>query len=263
MASIIPLDIYAGNFPANYEDTPYNVFKSFLRRLRIDISSNSKDSGNAIVGAISTAGITYDAGPRWVQPNEADAHWHVWDRNTGAYGPDTLQVKNGPYYITLGRTSPATTTDTTATFPDKDGTVALLYDVYVPRATVILTGTTPAIDWSASGDFLYRLPANSSPTFSNVSNGEVISVSVENTGTAYTVTWPAGIKYVTGSQPATPVGSSGVDAMGVWTFLRINSITYAILRNATPVQPNSTVPTGGDAPPDYGQGKGDVNKLPY
>lgn len=86
------------------------------------------------------------------------------------------------------------------------------------------TGSTSAvsasdIDWSKSGVYSKTIVANATFTFSNTSDGLIITVAVTNSG-AYTVTWPT-VKWPGGIVPTQTV--SGTD---VYTFVKVGSVIY-------------------------------------
>lgn len=89
-------------------------------------------------------------------------------------------------------------------------------------ATVVLSTTTPAINWNSSTSFSWTLAGNSSPTFSNNTNGWDITVAITNTVLNYTVTWPTGIKWQGGSQPTQTTGAK----TDIWTFKQFGSVIY-------------------------------------
>lgn len=70
--------------------------------------------------------------------------------------------------------------------------------------------------------FFKTLGANSTFTFSNTSEGKTIVVALTNTGSNFTVTWPAGIKWQLGTPPVQTIGAK----TDIYTFIKINSIIY-------------------------------------
>jgi hypothetical protein len=62
------------------------------------------------------------------------------------------------------------------------------------------------IDWSASNSFYKTLAANTTFTFSNAVDGQVITICLLNTTSNYTVTWPT-IKWAGGTAPTMTVGA--------------------------------------------------------
>jgi hypothetical protein len=71
------------------------------------------------------------------------------------------------------------------------------------------TTTIPAsnVDWSASNSFYKALSANTTLTFSNAQDGQVITVTLLNTASNYTVTWPT-ITWAGGTAPTMVTGAN-------------------------------------------------------
>jgi hypothetical protein len=78
-----------------------------------------------------------------------------------------------------------------------------------------------AIDWATAQSFSKTLSANTTFTFSNATDGEVIIVAVTNTASNWTVTWPS----VTWSGGSAPVQSTGANT-DVYTFAKIGTTIY-------------------------------------
>jgi hypothetical protein len=76
------------------------------------------------------------------------------------------------------------------------------------RALTPATSTisASAIDWSLSNSFYKTLAANTTFTFSNAQDGQVITICLLNTTSNYTVTWPT-IKWAGGTAPTMTVGA--------------------------------------------------------
>jgi hypothetical protein len=77
------------------------------------------------------------------------------------------------------------------------------------------------IDWSLGNVFTKTLAANTTFTFSNMSDGQTIVVRLTNTASNYTVTWPT-CKWSGGVAPTMTIGAKD----DVYTFIRIGSTTY-------------------------------------
>ena len=77
------------------------------------------------------------------------------------------------------------------------------------RALTPATSTisASAIDWSASNSFYKTLSANTTFTFSNAQDGQVITVTLLNTTSNYTVTWPT-ITWSGGTAPTMVTGAN-------------------------------------------------------
>lgn len=85
------------------------------------------------------------------------------------------------------------------------------------------TVTVSALDinWSIAQTFKKTLGANSTFTFSNVTDGRTIVVALTNTSSNYTVTWPA-VTWTGGSPPVETIGAK----TDVITFVKIGSVIY-------------------------------------
>jgi len=68
------------------------------------------------------------------------------------------------------------------------------------------TISASAIDWSLSNSFYKTLGANTTFTFSNAVDGQVITICLLNTTSNYTVTWPT-IKWAGGTAPTMTTGA--------------------------------------------------------
>lgn len=113
-----------------------------------------------------------------------------------------------------------------ADFPIKNG---VLQGTFQVQPTVALSALD--IDWSIAQTFSKTLSANSTFTFSNVTDGRTIVVALTNTASNYVVTMPASVKWSGGTQPVQTVGAK----VTVWTFVRVGSVTYgSAILNFTP-----------------------------
>lgn len=96
--------------------------------------------------------------------------------------------------------------------------------------TTALSGTTPAINWNTTTTFSWTLSGNSTPTFSNATDGYDVIIGVTNTASNYTVTWPAAVIWSGGTQPTQTVGA----VKDLWGFKQIGSTIYgAVVQNMT------------------------------
>ena len=78
------------------------------------------------------------------------------------------------------------------------------------------------IDWEQGNLFTKALGANSAMTFSNERNGKTITVVVTSSG-AYTITWPAAVKWVGGTEPTMTSGNGKID---IFAFFNDGVATY-------------------------------------
>lgn len=161
---------------------------------------------------------------------------------------------NSGIYITSGQTGqfyPSSNTSFYATSGNLASTGSILYNDIVSVSTSLnsditnltITGQTlynnitglsgslyPAslnynisINWAASNTFYTILTGNSNFSFINQRDGQMITVSVSNTGNAgYVSTWPANLKW---SLQTPPTQTSG-NFTDIYTFLNITGATY-------------------------------------
>lgn len=95
----------------------------------------------------------------------------------------------------------------------------------VKSETVNATATgTVDLDWAAEDNHTLTLTGNTTLTFSNDSNGQVIVLTVAQDGTGgYTLTFPATVKWAGGTAPTQSAGASEID---VYTIIRRNGNLY-------------------------------------
>lgn len=92
-----------------------------------------------------------------------------------------------------------------------------------------LSTTTPAINWNTTTTFSWTLSGNSTPTFSNATDGFDITVAVTNTASNYSLTWPAAVQWPDGgAQPTQTLGAF----TDLWGFKQVGAVIYgAVLQN--------------------------------
>lgn len=133
-----------------------------------------------------------------------DGAWYYFD---GAlYRPIKIKVGNTSFQIEL-ISNP--TADRTQTLQNKTGTIALTSDIYTPRPTVEVFGTTPNLDWSASNSFFETIGANIVVSFTNSLPGQEIDFVVNANSPSRTVTFPSSVYPVGGA--LVPQTAPGVD----------------------------------------------------
>lgn len=104
----------------------------------------------------------------------------------------------------------------------RDGTFKAIATGGQPIGTTTLSGTAPAINWALTDTFKHTLTGNTIYTFSGVSDGFAIMLSITNTGANYTVSFPGTVKWPGGS---TPVQTIGVKT-DVWAFVSIGGTVF-------------------------------------
>lgn len=173
----------------------------------------------APLGSLSVTNQTTTPAFAYTQSNVAANSWY--GNATGSSAAPAFNTTALPVGLIPNLTGTQITTGTVATARLATSVQRLV------AASVSLSGSTPAIDWSATTVFYWTLGANSTPTFSNSTDTWSIVVSVTNTST-YTVTWPNTIKWIGGSQPVQTTGAH----TDLWGFQNVNgTVSGAILQN--------------------------------
>ena|SRR2546430_15547442 len=187
----------ADPLPLDFKGTLQDFQNRFLLNLKGTISDTQ-----VLIGQVGGSKPTSNIGP-WLNGDT----WYVW--NGSEYIPTTVKVGGAGFtvqlgsYTTVGNSTSNILADKTQLLQDKDGTIALLSDVYVGRPAVLLTGTTPTIDWSQGHHFAQTLTGNTAPRMINSQDGQTIAYSVRNNATSFTMTWTSTpVFWITGTPPA-------------------------------------------------------------
>lgn len=91
------------------------------------------------------------------------------------------------------------------------------------RITPSSVVSSTLIDWSLAKIYRKTLAANTIFTFANATDGMELEIFITNTASNYTVTWPAGIKWVGGSAPTQTVGAK----TDVYRLRQVGTTIYA------------------------------------
>lgn len=174
----------ADPLPSDFKGSMQDFQSRFLLNLK-----GTVPDGNLLRGKIGGTKPNTNIGP-WLNGST----WYVW--NGSEYVPATLKVGGAGFIVQLGDytsvgSSAIALPTYVQTLQDKDGTVALLDDIYKGRDAVVLTGTTPVIDWNLSNNFVETLSGNSTMGMDNSQDGQEIFVALRNNATSYSVTWQA------------------------------------------------------------------------
>lgn len=254
---ILPSNIALGRLPANYSGTPAEYYAAFRNRLRGYVPDDK-----VLVGYSGPNEPKLDLGP-WVH---ADPTYvgplpplEIWTWNGSRYSPMPINIgTNYTKFIRLTADAKGVSGSGglgSGTFlQDASGTVALLYDILVPRETVILSGATPSINWSKGDSFIHRLSANATYTHVAPVDGSSVFVALQNNATAFTATFP-GVKWPGGTPPVQPVGAAGKNAVGLYRFWYVINTLYGELKLSSTASPAVEVDTNpaDTAGPGYGQ----------
>lgn len=100
------------------------------------------------------------------------------------------------------------------------GTGSFVLSSKIDPASVAL-GSGTSVDWSLSSSFSKTLSANTTFTFANATDGQVIVMTVLNTASNYTVTWPT-VSWSGGSAPTQTTGAK----TDVYTFMKVGSTIF-------------------------------------
>lgn len=86
------------------------------------------------------------------------------------------------------------------------------------------------IDWSVAQTFSKTLAANSTFTFSNVTDGRTVVIAVTNTASNFTLAWPS-VKWTGNVAPVQTIGSK----TDIYTCVKIGTPIYcSVVQNFTP-----------------------------
>jgi len=126
--------------------------------------------------------------------------------STATSGTDYLPSTGGTGVTTLGTITTGVWNGTAIAVANGgtgSTTAAAAQRALTPATSTI---SASAIDWSLSNSFYKTLAANTTFTFSNAQDGQVITICLLNTTSNYTVTWPT-IKWTGGTAPTMTVGA--------------------------------------------------------
>ena len=181
----IPITFTADPLPEDFTGSLDDFQARFVQNLRGSISTDL-----VIGGRVGGSRPNTNIGP-WLNKRT----WYVWSELLQGYTPADIRVGTDGINSVLLAASP--TANRKITLQDKDGVVALLSDVRIGGDAIVLTTTTPTIDWSLGNNFVETLVGNTTIKHINSRNGQEIWVLLRNTGTSYTVTWPSDIFWET------------------------------------------------------------------
>lgn len=131
------------------------------------------------------------------------------------YASDLITVViTGGHESDAASATSATPMTGAAQTPAPSSSIRILPSIAVPSTV---------IDWSLARLYSKTLSANTTFTFVNAADGMEIEVALTNTASNYTVTWPAGVKWVGGSAPTQTVGAK----TDVYRLRQIGTTIYA------------------------------------
>lgn len=182
MSTTAPIVFADGGFPDPFTGTPEDFRAAFFMWITSTVVIDGP--GGIILGQVGGSQPLTDIGA-WLN-SDGDGSWYHWD-GVSTYVPDSVLIGNSTHFVNL--VAPGLGGDRTATFPDKDGIVAFTTDIYVPRPTIALSGTTPVIDWSTTNSFFINITAPTTFTSNLSLPSQVVFIAVTNGG-GTTLTWP-------------------------------------------------------------------------
>lgn len=146
----------------------------------------------------------------------------IFDGSTVASVQRLDIIKGGSFFV-------RSTNGNTALTIDKDGPITTVGNLTVGTNVTAKqylgtqnTISASAIDWATGTDFYKTLSSNTTFTFSNAADTLTIMVSITDTASNYTVTWPGTVRWIGGVAPTQTVGAH----TDVYTFHQINGVIY-------------------------------------
>jgi hypothetical protein len=95
----------------------------------------------------------------------------------------------------------------------------------IDNTSAALTGTTPSINVSARDTYTHTLTGNTTYSFTNIPPsgivGTVSLIITQSSSTAYTLTWPASVKWSGGTQPDDPE----ISDIDMYSFMTVDGGT--------------------------------------
>lgn len=165
--------------------------------------------------------------------------WFSREPTSHAFKPINIRVNN-----VLLQSTP--TADRRQLLNNKDGTIALLDDVYGIKNTVIVQEGLVSVDWNSGKDFMCVLSGNRRSTFYMFHSkpGMEIDLLLVNNGTNQLVnTWDPLIHWPTDTPPVVPAANTGTSAMLKVNLVNVAGIIYGEFINYTDVTPWSITDT--------------------
>ena len=97
----------------------------------------------------------------------------------------------------------------------------------IAEGHAVLSGSTPAADLSSAGSFELTLSDNTTVSFTNPPSdgtcGFTLAVTQDASGSGFTVTWPAGVKWPDGTAPEL---TADADKTDVFVFATSDGTSY-------------------------------------
>ncbi len=215
----LPMEITVGRLPLNPIMSAKELFISMVNRMKGVVSGS-----DVIVGSTDTADPSYDVGPWFRPPGVALLLWNTERWN---YTYAKVAIDNNGFEL---RADAVPHSNQTQAFQDDDGTIALTYDLYVPRDVVLLDGTSGsiALNPSTSENYYLQLHANTNIAFitDTLPEGKTLTFGVINNGTAYTFNLPGGVLWDSGMEPVQPVSGAGGSGYAEYKVTMIHTVMY-------------------------------------
>lgn len=188
---------------------------------------------NVVIGAAPGANSRIDlvvARVRDAQVTGADNDWIIEVvAGTVAGSPVAPAVPNTAIPLAEVLVAAGTVSITDAMVTDRRGfasAASVLVDVTEKVKTIAALGTAPVLDFDEAAVFVGTLSAAAVVSFENppaAGYAQTITFVVKNTGTAYSITWPASVKWAAGVTPSL----AGINKADVFAFTTYDGgVTY-------------------------------------
>lgn len=175
---------------------------SALAQAILNDMTSTINTDNLLTGKVGGAAPTTNVGP-WLN----GMTWYAWDSVNSKYTPALIKIGGGGSSKFTVSLFSQPTANRTVTFQDKDGYVALLSDLSDPRPTVVLGSGQNNIDWSITTNYYKSISSNTVFTMNASLPGQEIWLVVKAAG-GQTVTFPASVFWIGGSQPVQTSGGT-------------------------------------------------------
>lgn len=233
MADLILVPQVVGNFPSGASYNVNQFATAFAQRLQLTIPSGTVFFGQ-LGGTEPTSPLpgNGDTPGLWFAGNMI----LTWSSDNAKYlplPPTAGQLIGGTLFLTEFACG-AHTANTVLTTPDKSGTIATLDDVIGSAGTQTPTAAASVtIDWTKKQTVYLVLGQNTTLAQSGGVDGQEQEFWLENSGTAYTVTWN-GIIWPNATSPVMTTSTAGTRKIDHYKLNQVGSLLFGeVLANKT------------------------------